>query len=800
MKHLLIFISFVFFAMLVISQTVKDFEKTKSIPRTKIKYDIKPEFNEKVVKLAGDVGVCSIESPEDEYCGLEVLSPVIWVKNYGGGIVDSCRVMYRLDFYPPVIIYVDTEISAGDSIMIELNELEVNSGSHSIQFSAFFPNGEEDVDATNNSMSRTFEYSNGKQYIIELLTDNYANETSWILTNDADQTIASNGDIENATLYQDVLCLVPGCYTFSVFDSFGDGICGSYGDGYFAIIEADTKIEIATGCDYGDGTTVDFCVEADEGIPTANFSHGSVNSCTGEVNFYDNSSCNPVATAWLWNFGDGNTSTEQNPTHIYLMNGMYSVSLQVTNTNGTHTLSVPNYIEIQRYNPPFIADEFFCNYGENIVFQAPDGYDEIYWYIDPTTETPEIIYDSFTLENVITDTTIYYQSYDVVESQYVGLEDNSGDGGYFGFSIDRAVYFDAYTDITIKSTTVYASGAGERTITLKNSGGTVLDTRVIDIPDGESVIDLDFQVSEGTDYAIHVNTANNLAYTGDYGDPNIGYPFILPDLISITGNNYGEDFWYFFYNIEIVDGFSSACMSAIVPLNASLSEVNIELCEDTIVCAGNEAYLYSENEFVEYFWSNDSITQGIFTDVSGTYSLTVTDEYSCTAEGSVSISNFDTLLYSSSVQNVTDSDNPDGFAEVIIDSGSEPVEILWSCDSTSYSISGMEAGVYYYTLIDANGCEYPDSVTIGLISGIDSEISNNNIKLFPNPVSELLNITCNFENQTKLKLIDSSGRVLIDDKFENRDIVIDVSDLSSGVYFVEITNLGNRNVFKIFKQ
>ncbi|PLX06551.1 MAG: hypothetical protein C0596_14565 [Marinilabiliales bacterium] len=235
-------------------------------------------------------------------------------------------------------------------------------------------------------------------------------------------------------------------------------------------------------------------------------------------------------------------------------------------------------------------------------------------------------------------------------------------------------------------------------------------------------------------------------------------------------------------------------------MNASLSEINLELCEDTIVCTGREAYLYTLNEFAEYFWSNDSATQGIYTDVPGIYSVTVTDEYSCTAEGSVSINNFNALLYSSNVLDMTDSDNPDGFAEVIIDSGSEPVEILWSCDSTSFSISGMESGVYYYTLIDANECEYSDSVTIGDISGIDSEISDNRIKLFPNPVSELLNISCDLENQTKLKLLYSSGRVIIDDKFKNRDIVIDVSDLSSGVYFVEITNSGKRKVFKIFKQ
>lgn len=39
--------------------------------------------------------------------------------------------------------------------------------------------------------------------------------------------------------------------------------------------------------------------------------------------------------SWLWTFGDGNTSTEQNPVHIYNANGTYTVCLTVSNIWGT---------------------------------------------------------------------------------------------------------------------------------------------------------------------------------------------------------------------------------------------------------------------------------------------------------------------------------------------------------------------------------------------------------------------------------------------------------------------------------
>jgi PKD repeat protein len=59
------------------------------------------------------------------------------------------------------------------------------------------------------------------------------------------------------------------------------------------------------------------------------------------VEFTDLSAGTP--TSWMWEFGDGTNSTDQNPTHTYT-NGMYTVNLTVTNAAGTTTIVWENYI------------------------------------------------------------------------------------------------------------------------------------------------------------------------------------------------------------------------------------------------------------------------------------------------------------------------------------------------------------------------------------------------------------------------------------------------------------------------
>ena len=71
--------------------------------------------------------------------------------------------------------------------------------------------------------------------------------------------------------------------------------------------------------------------------PTANFSATNTNGCYPlNTQFTDLSTPGAGNTNvnWLWDFGDGGTSTLQNPVYAYITPGTYSVSLTVTNNKG----------------------------------------------------------------------------------------------------------------------------------------------------------------------------------------------------------------------------------------------------------------------------------------------------------------------------------------------------------------------------------------------------------------------------------------------------------------------------------
>jgi len=114
-----------------------------------------------------------------------------------------------------------------------------------------------------------------------------------------------------------------------------------------------------------------------EAEPTANF---AFNIDTTHIDFLNTSMGGSNAT-YLWDFGDGNTSTEETPSHEYSDGGTFTVTLTVTNDCGTATTEMTVMVTTSTLELSFI-DEFLLfpnpNNGEFTIILRGQPKDDLH--------------------------------------------------------------------------------------------------------------------------------------------------------------------------------------------------------------------------------------------------------------------------------------------------------------------------------------------------------------------------------------------------------------------------------------
>lgn len=80
------------------------------------------------------------------------------------------------------------------------------------------------------------------EVILSLTTDQHGSETSWTITDSNNAEQGSGSNLSNSTSYNEHICLADGQYTFTINDSYGDGICCNYGNGSYDLSLAGTSL------------------------------------------------------------------------------------------------------------------------------------------------------------------------------------------------------------------------------------------------------------------------------------------------------------------------------------------------------------------------------------------------------------------------------------------------------------------------------------------------------------------------------------------------------------------------------
>lgn len=272
----------------------------------------------------------------------------------------------------------------------------------------------------------------------------------------------------------------------------------------------------------------------------------------------------PDGGTWDWNVGVENQTIEVSTSGTY----------QLTFTDACNQANVGEEIEVSVYPIPEApsTEDFTIVDPADVTLNATG--DNLLWYenegdIVPFGTGPDVT------TYVGATTTFWVES----ESANPGTEGTGGkdvrddENGQHHQNSGFWLVFDAYQNLNLESVKVYANQEGNRTIALVNANGTELESVTVNVPDGESVVELGFFVPAGAGYGLRSTDDNPQLWRDGIGsDPD--YPYALSDFGAITGTsvNGGNalNYYYFFYDWKVsVDAVG--CASERVPLTVTVT-------------------------------------------------------------------------------------------------------------------------------------------------------------------------------------------------------------------------------------
>jgi hypothetical protein len=195
----------------------------------------------------------------------------------------------------------------------------------------------------------------------------------------------------------------------------------------------------------------------------------------------------------------------------------------------------------------------------------------------------------------------------------------------------------------------------------------------------------------------------------------------------------------------------------------------------------------------------------------GIYYYTVFDSvlgYGCSTSGSFVISCNTTtcnLTASVSITNATPPNCNNGSATIIASGGTGVYTYSWVGGWNSNTANNLSPGTYYYMVFDDSipGCITSGSfvITCDSTTGIINLNYSNEIIIYPNPTKDIVNIESQKLNIKSIRIMDLSGRIIIEKDSINKDNVqVQLFEISKGMYFIEVNFENTNRKYKIIKE
>ncbi len=512
--------------------------------------------------------------------------------------------------------------------------------------------------------------------------------------------------------------------------------------------------------------------------------------------FYDNSySIDPI-TSWLWDFGDGNTSSQPNPNHTYASAGLYEVVLLIQAGNCN-------------------SSEYYYIYADTAINTDCDA---SFYYNQSTTNPLEVAF--FNISTSIDPILYTYWDFDDgnFSNQTNPVHTYATDGGYSVTIYIETVNgcIDAYTQF------------------IEINSGSVAEC--------ESYFLYDHTIGMNFLFTAQANSTEPiLSYEWDYGDGNVSnlmnaeHTYTVPGFyqvsLTITTANCTDTYSTFVHAYgenELISGDAfwtpgmENCFALFYPVIDGLTVdfYNLSIVGALTVLPNSTWYFGDGNSSTEHSPTHTYTESGVY------IVNLIINTGSCSSLFQMELSLHSTTSWGVDCQALfypIAGSNPNSIHFIDLSPGN-PSAWTWSFgggQNSSLQHPGHEfasAGLHTIGLtIDHSGCMSTmmmdidlDSETfmpmVGIIPiGIKEPSLESSISVYPNPVSDVLNFSFESSNSEvcQLKLFDITGKLLHQENFPviiGRNLhQLDFSPFPAGVYQVKWTQGFNQQQVLIVK-
>jgi len=758
-----------------------------------------------------DAAITDIINPGSTLCN-GTITPIFTLQNYGSQNLTSCVINYNWGGANQTFNWTGN-LASGNNVNVTLPQITIPNGAYTFEAFTTLPNAVTDQNPTNDSSTKNILVdNNGQQITLTVITDCWGSETTWQVTDDDNgQEVASGGPYtDNTPLAQQIhtFCLPTGCYTFTISDSYGDGMYGSQyqscsvNGNYFMQYESGTNIFTMTApnANFGSSTTHPFCI-----IPQDNFDDAGITELLSPTLFTCSSNIAPIVR--LRNFGlNPLTSTTIN----YSINGGAAQQFNWTgNLASGQTIDVTlpiitsadgiAHFTASTSNPNGEADNNPSNDSNTSSF-AVNGTPATLPFVE-TFETNVISNGSWKILNPDSDIT------------WAAATVGGISPGNQAMKLDFFNYAQAGQRDGLISPVISLSGYTSAELTFDHAyrrfNQSATDSLIIYVSTncGDSWTRV-FQVAEnGTgSFATQVTSANPFtpAQAVDWCFEPIspqtpGASCYEIDLTPFVGQNI----------VVMFEGFNAGTLGN----NLFLDNINIDgvpgeglptanfSAANTTICAGESVQFNDQSapDITSRTWTFPGGNPGTSSSANpiiaynnpGTYSVTL----------SVSNANGTNTSTQSNLVVV----NPAPSTPTITQNGNVLSVFLQLGESATWFLNGNQIGTGANLTITNQGnytVEVTNSFGCRAVSGTFNVLSNedlelNNILIFPNPNQGKFIIQLDNHALESITIVDAIGRTVAQISTSDVEVHMDLSHLNSGLYSVVLRTANGILVRKI---